>query len=171
MMALALTGALWAAAVFVPVHCVHLVRVEKGHVADYSTESSEAVEVKINKDANNFPVDGVTSDNNDLEDREAYVLRRLLEKFVYALNLKTIITTLRQTVSGEITPGRVIAKIKELVGETSTVAVGLIQVIKNMGTLAFKVFVNRISGGESSFYSAEDFVRDLPLFKFSGKSA
>ncbi|EEC10452.1 hypothetical protein IscW_ISCW007268 [Ixodes scapularis] len=122
MMALALTGALWAAAVFVPVHCVHLVRVEKGHVADYSTESIEAVEVMINKHANNFPVHGVTSDNNDLEDREAYVLRRLLEKFVYALNLKTIITTLRQTVTGEITPGHVIAKIKELVGETSTVS-------------------------------------------------
>ncbi|CAN7988774.1 unnamed protein product [Ixodes hexagonus] len=122
MTALAIIGALWATAIFVPVYCVPPVRAGAGHMANYSTISNEDIEVKIDELANNLLKQGVTADDTGLEDMEAYAFRRLLEKFVYALNLRTTIATLRQTVTGEITPGHVIAKIKEVLGEASSVS-------------------------------------------------
>ncbi|XP_049528533.1 uncharacterized protein LOC119462691 isoform X2 [Dermacentor silvarum] len=82
------------------------------------------------------------------DDTEEHRFRRLLEKFVYALNVRTIINAMRDTITGEITPAHIIAKTNEVLGEASSLAIGIVQFLKNMGPLTFKIFMHRILTGE-----------------------
>ncbi|XP_077488511.1 uncharacterized protein LOC144099234 [Amblyomma americanum] len=82
------------------------------------------------------------------DDTEEYRFRRLLEKFVYALNVRTIVGAMRDTITGEITPGDIIAKTNEVLGEASSLAVGIVQFLKNMGPMTFRIFMHRILTGE-----------------------
>ncbi|KAH8021337.1 hypothetical protein HPB51_015327 [Rhipicephalus microplus] len=82
------------------------------------------------------------------DDTEEHRFRRLLEKFVYALNVRTIVGAIRDTITGEITPAHIIEKTHEILGEASSLAVGIVQFLKNMGPLTFKIFMHRILTGE-----------------------
>ncbi|XP_065306892.1 uncharacterized protein [Dermacentor albipictus] len=84
------------------------------------------------------------------DDTEEHRFRRLLEKFVYALNVRTIIGAMRDTITGEITPAQIIAKTNEVLGEASSLAIGIVQFLKNMGPLTFKIFMHRILTGEDA---------------------
>ncbi|XP_072144929.1 uncharacterized protein [Dermacentor andersoni] len=84
------------------------------------------------------------------DDTEEHRFRRLLEKFVYALNVRTIIGAMRDTITGEITPAHIIAKTNEVLGEASSLAVGIVQFLKNMGPLTFNIFMHRILTGEEA---------------------
>lgn len=84
------------------------------------------------------------------DDTEEHRFRRLLEKFVYALNVRTIVGAMRDTITGEITPAHIIAKTNEVLGEASSLAIGIVQFLKNMGPLTFKIFMHRILTGEEA---------------------
>ncbi|XP_077538611.1 uncharacterized protein LOC144151434 [Haemaphysalis longicornis] len=84
------------------------------------------------------------------EDAEEYAFRRLLEKFVYALNIRTIVAAMRDTLTGEITPADIIAKTHEVLGEASSLATGIIQLVKNMAPTTFKIFMDRILNGDNA---------------------
>lgn len=84
------------------------------------------------------------------EDAEEYAFRRLLEKFVYALNVRTIVAAMRDTLTGEITPADIIAKTQEVLGEASSLATGIIQLVKNMAPTTFKIFIDRILNGDNA---------------------